>query len=482
MIGGGRAALAFVTALTAAGCTTMKPREAFREVQNLVKGRTSAEVVWNQGTPEDAQVEQRVKDLLQQPLTDDTAVQIALLNNRNLQATYEDLGIAQADLVQAGLLKNPVLSVERRFSGKALEVDVVQEFVDLLFLPLRRRVAGTAFEAASLRVTQAVLDLAADARAAFYMLQGAEQLVEMRRAVLESAEVSAELAQRMYAAGNLTNLDWRMEQRLARQTRLDLATAEEEVIQHRERLNTLMGLWGVDAIWTVAARLPELPEVEITGPGLQSIAVSQRLDLAAARQDIVTAAESLGLTRALRFVSSVEGAAHYEREPEGGYSVGPSVHVALPIFDWGQAAVPRERALMRQKEQRYIALAVEIRSQVRAAYSRMRSARDRAEFYRQTVLPLQVEILKQAQLHYNAMQLGPLHLFQLKQAEIEAGREYIEALRDFWIARAELEQALGGRIKEGDESTSTMLKGHEGLPAPEPAAPNAQQHHHTEDE
>lgn len=461
--------------VSAAGCSVAKDA-GFSDVRDMVGARIGREVDWNREEAEEEAVTDAVRKLLERDLTADVAVQIALLNNRNLQATYEDLGVARADLIQAGLLRNPVITFERRFSGQALEFDIVQEFIELITLPLRKRVAGAAFEATKQYVAAAVLDLAAEVNATFYTVQGGEEMVAMRRQVVQGAAAAADLAQRMHDAGNITDLDLRMEQRLARQAQLDLAVAEEEVIEQRERLNVLMGLWGAETAWTIHPRLPDPPPADPPLRGLESLAVSQRLDLLAARQDILTAAETLGLTKVLRWLPGISGEVHFEREADGESTIGPGLEILLPIFDWGQAAVPRDRAMLRQKQQRYMALAVEIRSQVRSAYSRMRTARARAAFYRQTVLPLQVEILEQAQLQYNAMILGPLQLFQLKQAEIDTGREYIEAHRDYWVARAELEHALGGSIKSDDAGTAAHVE----------AAPSADSmngmhmHHHQE--
>jgi cobalt-zinc-cadmium efflux system outer membrane protein len=469
-------ALAGIVAL-AAGCSAVAKDAGFSDVRGLVAARIGHDPEWNREEAEDEAVAGAVRNLLEQDLTAGVAVQVALLNNRNLQATYEDLGVARADLIQAGLLRNPVITFERRFSGQALELDVVQEFIELITLPLRKRVAGAAFEATKQHVAAAVLDLAAEVSSTFYALQGTEQMVAMRRQVVQGSAAAADLAQRMYDAGNITDLDLRMEQRLTRQAQLDLAVAEQEVIQQRERLNALMGLWGAETAWTISPRLPDPPLVDPPLQGLESLAVSQRLDLLAARQDIMMAAETLGLTNALRWLPGVSGHLHLEREPDGMSTIGPGLEILLPVFDWGQAAVPRDRALLRQKQQRYTALAIEIRSQVRAAYSRMRTARERAEFYRQTVLPLQLEILEQAQLQYNAMILGPLHLFQLKQAEIDTGREYIEAHRDYWVARTQLEHALGGSIKS-DETGGTAARTEE---APGGKSANNSHSHHDEE-
>src|SRR5216117_3195976 len=129
-----------------AGCAHVDPNPAFRELANTVHLRTGKRVQWNRGSAQDAQAQAAVASLLKRPLTADSAVQVALLNNHNLQATYEELGIAQADLVEAGLLKNPVFYFERRLPGQAAEIDLVQEFVDILLLPLRKRIAAAQFE------------------------------------------------------------------------------------------------------------------------------------------------------------------------------------------------------------------------------------------------------------------------------------------------------------------------------------------------
>jgi cobalt-zinc-cadmium efflux system outer membrane protein len=429
------------------GCATKVPKESgFGDVQHTVETRIGQRVQWNQLSPDDRAVASAVHELLAAELTAESAVQVALLNNRNLQATYEDLGVAQSDLVQAGLLRNPVFSIERRFPGQAAEFDLFADFLDLFFIPLRKRIAGATFEATKLRVANEVITAAAETREAFYTLQGAEQMVEMRRSIVRATGASAEAADRLRAAGNITELDLRNEQKLAAQAKLELAAAEAEAVVDRERLNVLMGTWGGQASWTVAPRLPELPDDDVIPPGLESLAVRQRLDLAAARREIESAAQSLGLSRAARFVPELSVGGHFEREPQGDETFGPSIDLPIPLFDQGQATIARGGALLRQAQQRYAALAVEVRSQLRTAYSRRVSAHERAAYYRREVLPLSEQVVQQTQLHYNAMQIGVFQLLQAKQAQIDAGREYIESLRDYWVAHCELEKALGGRL------------------------------------
>src|SRR5438094_321682 len=429
-----------------AGCAHVDPNPAFRELANTVHLRTGKRVQWNRGTAEDAQAQAAVSSLLSRPLTADSAVQIALLNNRNLQATYEELGIAQADLVEAGLLRNPIFTFERRFPGQALEADLLKEFIDILLLPLRKRIAAAQFEAAKLRVGHEILNLAGEVRAAFYEHQGDEQLVDLRKTVAEATERSAETALRMQQAGNLRNLDLATEQASHAQAKIALAKAQSEAVQTREKLNKLMGAFGAQTNWTVTSRLPELPGGEVSTSQLESRAIQQRLDLAAARQQFIAEARARGIARAEAILEKAEFGAHYEREIEGTYSIGTSVNVPIPIFNQGQPASARASAKMRQAGQRYLALAADIRSDVRAARDKMLLSRREVEYFKSTALPTRTRVTEESQLEYNAMQIGPFQLLQAKQEEVKTGAESVEALRDYWVARAELEKAVGGSL------------------------------------
>src|SRR5437016_9556169 len=237
-----------------AGCAHVDPNPAFRELANTVHLRTGKRVQWNRGSAEDAEAQASVASLLSRPLSAGSAVQIALLNNHNLQATYEELGIAQADLVEAGLLRNPIFTFERRFPGQALEADLLKEFIDILLLPLRKRIAAAQFEAAKLRVGHEILKTAAEVRAAFYEHQGDEELIDLRKTVADATERSAETALRMQQAGNLKNLDLATEQASHAQAKIELAKAQSEAVQTREKLSKLMGAFGAQTNWTVASR------------------------------------------------------------------------------------------------------------------------------------------------------------------------------------------------------------------------------------
>lgn len=446
-------AIAVLLVFMVAGCANV-PREAgFRNVQESVQERIGLRIIWDQATDADAAANESVRALLDQDLSVDESVQIALLNNRRLQATYEGLGIAQADLVEAGLLQNPVFLGQIRLPGRPAnpwEADVTQNFLDIFILPLRKRVAQAEFERVKSRVASDVVEHAAQVRIAFYRLQGATQLRELRGTASEATEASAELATRQFQAGNISDLDRSNEQALHEEAMSEFLRSEADVQTLRERLNALMGLWGEDADrWQIVSRLPAPPEPEFSLDRLEALALSQRLDLSQARREIEVVAQSLRLARLQRDTGGItqfDVGGHYEREPEGTATWGPSLEITLPIFNQGQPALARAEAQLRQSQQRYAALSAQIRSEVRVAGESMFAAHRLAERYRTNTLPLRERIVQESQLHYNAMQIGPFQLLQARAAQVDAGRHYIESLGDYWVARAELEQAVGGRL------------------------------------
>lgn len=437
------------------GCARMKPGLGFDDVQASVADRTGMSVHWDSGSPSDDEARIAVRRLLADELGAREAVQIALLNNHDLQAVYEELNLAQADLVEAGLLRNPVFSGEVRWAtdggGTGVALDLSQDFLSLLFIPLRKGRAEAQFEAAKLRVTGEVLDLMGRVQAAFYAVQAGEQLLEMRRTVVDATAASYELAKRLHAAGNNRDLDVANERALHEQSRLDLAAAEAEGVQRRERLNELMGVWGTDTRWRVGARLPELPAEAAKSERLEARAIESSLELGLARREIEVAARTLGIARPFGGIDEVDVGVAAEREPEGGWSVGPSVSFPIPIFDRNGPEVASARARLRQAQQRYLASAVRLRAGARAAHAAVVAAAERAAYCQHVLLPLRQRIVDETQLQFNAMQVGAFQLLQAKRDQIESGALYIGTLHDYWQARARLDLILAGRLSEAPD-------------------------------
>jgi cobalt-zinc-cadmium efflux system outer membrane protein len=476
-----RAALLAGSAIGLAGCATV-PRDAgFGQVRREVAQRSGRQIEWQNVSSDAARTNQAIEAMLKAPLSARDAVEIALLNNRELQASYEDLGIAQADLVQAGLLSNPTLSLERRFPGQAAEIDIAQSFLDVLLIPLRKKVAAADFAAARMRTGHRVMNLSAEVSEAYYTLQANEQLLDELKRSVELDQAAAGLAGKQHQAGTLNELDTTARQLVYEQAQADVARTRGELASQREALNRLMGLWGSQVHWTIQPDLPELPSSDVasatsrptsrpaadpasgeasdnappqtsdaTSPPasrrLEELALQQRMDLSARRAKIESAARQLGIVDVTRCIPVLVVAGHYEHEDSPGHSLGPAVEIGVPLFDQGQAHKARAQALLRQAQQRYTSLAIDIRSEVRQSLQQMSIQRELVNRYG-AMLPARHRITQLTLEQYNGMLKGPYDLLAARQDEVRTRQAYLEALRDYWIARTELERAIGGRLE-----------------------------------
>jgi cobalt-zinc-cadmium efflux system outer membrane protein len=431
------------------GCASMAIDAGFDDVKATVEQRSAAKISWNAGTELDQEAEEKISSLIKGRLTVDQAVQIALLNDRDLQALYSDLGVAQADLVQAGLLSNPIFDAAVKFpvsGGRPdLELGAVMNFLNIFYVPLRKRVATARFEETKTRVTGAVLDFAGRVRSAFVGYEADEQMLELRQTVVQSLAGSYEIARRLHDAGNITDLDLFRERAQFGAVKVALRAAEISVRQSREQLNVLMGLWGAQTQWQSAGRLPEIPAEPPETKDIERLSLERSLELAQARQRMIGTGEELGLTRWTTLLPELGAGPHGERS-EGSWEVGPQIEFPIPLFDQGQARIGRTAAELRRIQQEYYALGVRIRAQARAVRDRLEGAGDRAMYYRDILLPLHERIVNEAQLQYNAMQLGPFQLLRAREQQIQTAVAYIEALRDYWLARGDLGQLLNGRL------------------------------------
>jgi outer membrane protein, heavy metal efflux system len=433
------------------GCQSA-PRDAeFKDAQTFVAQRSGYDLQWDGHTMADSAVDDAVAKILAHPISADQAVQIALLNNRHLQADLEELGIAQADLVQAGLLKNPVFNLGVRFPDRApsetyLDFAVASDFLDVIFVPARKKLAAQKLSEAEATLCDEVFAMVAECRGEFYRYQACEQSAELLRTQAAAANAAMQTAEALHKAGNINDLELANERAQALSAQLDLVDAEEASTDAREKLTARLGLGGNQIRWAAAGTLPDIPATEIATQDFCLLALRQRQDLAAARQEVLVQARTLGLTADYRFFQDVDLGPEFERETDGQWRIGPSLSIPIPLFDQGDAKLSRAKAMLRQSEQRYAALAIDIQSEVRAATSRLQSARTKALLYRDELLPVQRELLRQMQLQYNGMYVGVFQLLDARRQQIAANEKYIQSLRDYWIARFDLERAVGGRL------------------------------------
>ena len=437
--------------------------QPFAPVEQTVTERTRRTVSWEKDVAAREESRTRARQLLQRPLTVSSAVQVALLNNRGLQATFEEIGLSFADLREARTLANPEAGLSVKIPNQPpkhplYEWGLAQSFLDLLMLPLRTKVAREQLAAAQLRVSDEVIRLTAEVKTAYYELLADRSLIERLRVIQSAQSVSLELMQKLHEAGNVTDLKLTQEQAQYSMLRLELAKAEAELREHREKLNRLLGVWGDDTEWDLAAsELPRAPEGDFTLKRLETLAVGNRLDFAAARAELESAAKALGLEKSFRFIGALDFGIAGEHEPDGLDLSGPSIRLEWPIFNQGQARIARGEAQLRMATAKFEQLAIDLRSEVRELRDRLISKRDIARFYRDELLPTRRRITALTLVEYNAMLVGAFELFNTRREDMEAERALIEATRDYWITRAKLERAVGGDLVAG--------------PRPRPAAP-----------
>lgn len=459
------------------GCATVTPDGGVDAVAQLAGARLGAQALSSprvhlvRNDADQRALDSLVAARLQGVLQIDDAVQLALLNNRSLQAHYWEVGIAQADLVQAGRLPNPAFSFQRTRAGADIEIEraLGVNFLAILTAPLARRIEAGRFEQTRLLVAGQMLEHAAATRRAWIEAVAAAQGVAYASEVDEAFQLSSELTGRMARVGNSSQLDLAREQAFQADAAAALVRARQQALSTRATLARLLGL-SADQAYQLPARLPDLPDLSAaasappTLPEIDAIALRERLDLQAARLQTAQTASMLGLTRTTRFINVLD--LDYVRNSKSGESSAPGYAISfeLPLFDWGAARVARAEAIYMQQVNRVAQLAIEVRSEARQAYLDERSADALARHYRDQVLPLRKKIADETMLRYNGMLLSVFDLLTDARAQAAATHGYIAALRDFWLARSRLEAALGGRLPSASSTPPVPVSPSKGNP------------------
>lgn len=417
----------------------------------LVEQRAGHPTSWEHGTPDAATLDRHLAGLLAAGLTRDRAAQIALAHNPGLQQRYEALGVSQADMVQAWLPKNPSLTTEvgiNTATGGVSELlfTLVQQVLDLVVLPWRKEAAEQQFDAEVLELAHQALATVAASDIAVAEYQAAQQALELERAEVDATEATALFAELQYEAKNISALALARARTDGQRARLQLARAELNAKERREALNRLLGLSGAQLQWTLAGPLTALPASEPDGAALEDLAVRDRLDLAAARGRGKVLEKAAALARNSRVLGFVNVGVDYHRFPDGTRVIGPSLALELPIFDQRQATIARLEAQQREAERRVDELTIDARSDVRLAFATLAAARRVAVQYRDVLVPLQEQAFEQSQLQYNGMLIGAPQLLVAERELLQTRRALVEAQRDYWVARATLEQKLGSRL------------------------------------
>jgi len=475
-LGGRLRTLASLTilALTLSGCVGFSPDGGLAPAVDVASRQLHKDIIKIDTDAEAESAQVRVRYLLKAPLSVDRAVQIALLSNRDLQACFHDLGVSEAEFVKASLPPEPTFSFDRLAGMGDIEVvrQIVFSLTALATLPARQAIASERFKAAQARAAGQVMALAADVSRQYFVAVAAEQQIAFLDTAVAAAQASAELAKELGKAGNLNKLEQAREDVFYAEVGAQRADARLQTQAERERLTRLMGLWGQDIAFTLPKALPPLPKHIASARDIEAEALSQRLDIIAARHDLDALARELGLTNVTRYVSDVSLTLQDDTEwagNTGGSKLatetnpklarnGFVVDFSIPIYDFGESRVRNARETYLAAASRLAQRAIDVRSQAREAYTRYRGKYELARYYANHILPLRKTILDETALHYNGMLADVTQLLLDARGRVMSNIAAITAKRDFFIAEVNLKAVLMGN---GPDSTGS---------APGPAA------------
>ena len=434
------------TSFALGGCATFSKDGGFGAVQDATQKHIKQEVVWPKTEAEQNKIDERVKALLAQRMDVEKAVQIALFNNKSLQASYYQLGISEADVVQAGRLPNPKFSMLYTQNDGDYKIEQILTFniFSLLTMPKMQQIERQRFVQTQKKTAFEVIKIANHTRIAYFNAVAAKEQVRYSEQVKESAKASAEFARRMLKAGNFNKLQQVREQSFYADAALDYGKANNKQVSAYEALSRLLGV-SVDQL-NLEERLPDLPKSITELQPFEKAAFEQRLDLQSIRFETDALAKQLGLTKTTRFVNVLEiGPARVLEGRRGEpYKKGVELSFELPIFDWGTARVARAESIYMQSVNRAAQVAINAQSEIREAYNTYRTNYDVTKHIRDEIVPLRKKILQENQLRYNGMLISPFELFGDARAQVTSVKSYIESLREFWVADSTLQMTLIG--------------------------------------
>lgn len=464
---------ALAASFAIAGCAVTPVEDAARSAAQQVEARTALAPGWPpDGAP------RAPAPPVDEPLTLPAALALAFSGNPEIQRQYARLGITHADLLDAARIANPTLSLawlDPQGGGRDKTTQGISaSFADLLLLSARRRLATAELRRVEFAVGAALVDLAHRVETAWYEHVGALQVAALREAVAEAARREAEIAGRYHAAGNISRLQLDLQQAATARAEVDALRARAAAATARSRLADLLGQ-PASGGWRTVDRLAVPPAGTPGAEDLGTRAASQRLDLAAAREEVAVLEDARGVASRWRLLGAVEAGYERERETDGTELRGPTLSLELPIFDQGQGAVARADAQLLDARARLSALELSVANEVSAAAARLALAREAAERYRDAWLPAAESAVARQQERFNFMLAGVFELIQAKRDQYDAWQGYLESVRDYWIARTALRAATGGLLP-GDDQDLTPTEGPDEI-VPPPANEHHGDHH-----
>ena len=442
--------IAAVTVLS--GCATVNIDQAIERTNGETKSASGAAAQLLRTTDAKTARDNQVAELLKSPLSQQAAVQLAIINSPALQSMLAERWGDLAQAAQGGRIANPILSLERVRSLDELEFGRILAFglLDLITLPQRNKIATARMAQTELQMTADVVGLISQVRMAWVAAVAASESAAYSKLVYESAQASAELAKRMQSVGNFNRLQRVRQQAFYADASIQLLASQHTATATREALIRLLGLKDSEiGKLTLPERLPDLPKSFISPEAVKNALTTQRLDVRMSQAQLDTASKSQGLNL-LTSLTDIElgvirNTVKDTHEGTSQTSKGYEMSIRLPIFDWGDAQRASMNAATLAAANRMEAVVIGAGSDLRESYSAYRTAYDASRQYRDEILPLSKVIAEENGLRYNGMFIGVFELLTDHRSQINTVKAAIAAQQQFWQADAALQATLLGK-------------------------------------
>ena len=468
-----RLAASGAAALVLGGCASVNFDQALVEANQTTHSFSQGKLELSRSQAQRESRQRLTEQLLDQPLSMDDAVHLALANSPAVQSLLAQSWADLAAATQAGQIGNPVFTFERTHFKDEFELARLLSIglLDLLTLPQRQAISRNQVSAARVQLSAAVVGQVGQVRQAWVRAVAARQMLEYAGQVTRTAQASAELAKRMQQVGNFTKLQRAREHVFYADAAAQLASAQHAATAAREELIRQLGLDDTQSpLLKLPERLPDLPKQPRAPAEVSTAATQQRLDVQLARLQLDGAGKSQRLSLLSSLVDVELGVRHDtvfdtatgDRANRKGYELA----VRLPVFDWGSAQRASMNAQSLAAANRYDSVVRGAASQLREDYSAYRTAYDLARHYRDEIIPLRKTIAEENVLRYNGMLIGVFELLADNREQIAAVIAAINAQQQFWLADAALASSIVGkpmamgRTPMSADSSSPQGQGH----------------------
>ncbi|EPX77543.1 TolC family protein [Litoreibacter arenae] len=454
-----------------------EPKAGFANVSGQTSAAIGKRTAFAQTQAETVALKREVHGMVhRKTISAETAVQVALFNNKGLQASYANVGLSAAEAWQQATPENPIVSIGILGIGapelgayRAIEGLIRANILDATTRKQRMAIADASFRQAQLGAVDDTLALANQTRQAWINAVSAFEVVSYLKRAKATSDAGSELARKLGETGALNKAGQAREQAFNAELAGQLAQARLNATKAKEDLTRLMGLWGTEVDYYVPDALPALPRSVGRVADIEAKALSNRVDLRVAKLGLEAQAKAFGLTDQTRIVSDLEivGGAELEREVgEDGdieKDVTPQVELefAIPIYDTGKARMRKAELSYLQAANVLAEKAVNVRSEARGAETSYHASYKIARHYRDVLVPLRQTVEEEGLLSYNGMITNTFELLTDVREKLGASLEAANAKREFYMAQADLTAAIygGGAGGGGDGESATLAAG-----------------------